>query len=142
MFKSCGYIQLFINFHLALLPRKLININIDVTFVTIHRENCLMSCYATYSYLTELWDNPFAGHLPYCSCAIIDKRLCQLDCGLCIVKKYITVFYMLYILGVHISACCFICNFPGANKEITLFGHRQSCLISFCGESTSFFVAT
>ena len=89
----------------------------------------------SFSYLTKLWDNPFAGHLPYCSCAIIDKRLCQLDCRLRIVKKYITVFYMLYILGVHISACCFICYFPGANKEITLFGHRQSCLISFCGES-------
>ena len=94
-----------------------------------------MNCYAIYSYLTELWDYPFAGHLPYCSCAIIDKHLCQLDCRLRIVKKYITVFYMLYILGVHISACCFTCNFPGANKEITLFGHRQSCLVSFCGES-------
>ena len=49
-----------------------------------------------FSYLTELWDNPFAGHLPYCSCAIINKRLCQLDCRLRIVKKYIIVFYMLY----------------------------------------------
>ena len=122
---------------LSLLPRRFININIDVTLVIILRENCLMNCYATYSYLTELWDNPFAGHLPYCSCAIRDKRLCQLDCRLRIEKKYIIVFYMLYILGVHISACCFICNFPGANKEITLFGHRQSCIISFCGESTS-----
>ena len=127
MFKSCGYIQLFINFHLALLPR-LININIDVTLVTILRENCLMNCYATYSYLTELWDNPFAGQLLYCSCTIIDKRLCQLDCRLRIDNKYITVFYMLYILGVHISACCFSCNFPGANKEITLFGTAKAVL--------------
>ena len=94
-----------------------------------------MNYYAIYSYLTELWDYPFAGHLPYCSCAIIDKRLCQLDCRLRIDNKYIIVFYMLYILGVHISACCLFCNLPGANKEITLFGHRQSCLISFCGES-------
>ena len=95
-----------------------------------------MNYYAIYSYLTELWDYPFAGHLPFCSCVIIDKRLCQLDCRLRIVKKYIyRALHVVHILGVHISACCFTCNFSGANKEITLFGHRQNCLISFCGES-------
>ena len=55
-----------------------------------------MNYYAIYSYLTELWDYPFAGHLPYCSWTIMNYHLCQLDCRLCIAKTYIY----------RVSTCC------------------------------------
>ena len=88
----------------------------------------------SFSYLTELWDNPFAVQLLYCSWTIIDKHLCHLDCRHWKHKKYITLLCMLYYLGVHILLAA-LSVFPRCQYNIIFWGTANAVLfLLWCRE--------
>ena len=82
----------------------------------------------SFSYLTELWDNPFAVQLLYCSWTITDYHLCQLDYRLSKYRKYIIVLCMLYILGLLTFCLLLICNSQVPIKRLLCLGTAKAVL--------------